>query len=282
MKSLGWRQPSESTGNRREKLNNHRTYLRNSPTERQRLIKHENQTFGMWKMSREMKVYLSHSDRHKQISAYEENHGNLHDEFSILRLLSMSGGLQTCFQQLGASVLLQIDSNVLLNWNMWHLFFQASERYHHFDHFFINKNEPEWTNACFWTFSMKYHVNIMPYANGNEVPWYICNIAITKPCNYHLITEWSIIFRQVSGYKFEVSHLSMWPHKRRADVACPVEARIIRVQALDCNVWRCLKNKLIFNFKPIHFHWEKPSNEDHSKILSSKWLTGHIWSIYWF
>lgn len=62
-----------------------------------------------------MFVYLSHSDRHKQTAAYEENHGNLRDEFSILRLQSMSGGLQTCFQQPGASVLLQTDSSVLSN-----------------------------------------------------------------------------------------------------------------------------------------------------------------------
>lgn len=40
-------------------------------------------------------------------------------------------------------------------------------------------------------------------------------------------------------------HLCVWPQERRADVAGSVETRIIRVQALDGNVWRCLKKNTL-------------------------------------
>ncbi len=73
---------------------------------------------------------------------------------------------------------------------------------------------------------------------------------------------WSVIFRPVRCYRFEASHLRKGPHERHADVAGSVETRIIRVQTLDRNVRRCLKNKHVFNFQPMHFCWEKPRKED--------------------
>lgn len=108
----------------------------------------------------------------------------------------------------------------------------------------------------------------MAYVYGNWISWYITLPSDTMQAPL----EWSVISRLVSCYRFEASHQRKGPHERRADVAGSVETRIIRVQTLDRNVRRCLKNKHIFNFQPMHFCWEKPTKEDHSKTLCSKSL----------